>query len=147
MVGRHLSVARAEEVDLLLTVDETEVGDRVDEILRVLDHPVADGVAPELKGLLELVENLDRFVDIDFAVGPVVRRVAQFAEPGVAGAGIVPTVGGFHGQLLRDLVKLNLQAGVQLLKDGTKGCRHDTASDEDDIGVLNMIFAFHFVFG
>jgi hypothetical protein len=62
---------------------------------------------------LELLEYLDRVGDIDFAIRPAVGRIAQFADAGVARAGVVPTMRSFLGQLIGDLIQLDAQFGFQ----------------------------------
>jgi hypothetical protein len=72
-------------------------------------------VAPELKRLLELLEDIDDLLDLDRAAVVGLGRVADLAYAGVAGAGVVPAVGALEGQLVRRLVDLDAQAGSRRL--------------------------------
>jgi hypothetical protein len=116
MVGGHAGVAGAEVIDPLGAVHEAQVLDGVDELLGIGDHALGDGVGPELAGFFELLEDLDGIADIDRAVGRLRGRVAQLADAGVTGAGVVPAVGTFLGELVGDLVNLDAQAGLQPLE-------------------------------
>ena len=97
MVRGESGVAGFKVGDLGLAVNKAEVLHGVDELGGPVDHARGEGVAPKLFGALELLENLDRIGDVDGAIGFLVRGVAEFADAGVAGAGVVPTVGTFLG--------------------------------------------------
>ena len=139
----HPLVSRAQEVHLFLPVHKRNVRHAADEFLRVIDQAVARGVAPEIFRLLELLKNLDRLDHIDLAVIAAIRGVAQFADAGMAGAGVVPAVGTLLRQLLSDLVQLNLQVGLKILQYRTERGAHDAAANQDDIRVFNVLSAAH----
>ena len=112
--------------------------DRVDELLRVLHHAVGDGVGPELLGMIELLEDFDGLGNVYRAIGLAVRGVAQFADAGMTGARVVPAVGAFLGEFFRDLIDLDGKAGLQALQHGTEIRGHDTAANQDHLGIFNM---------
>ena len=143
MMRAHPLVSRAQEVHLFLPVHKRNVRHGADEFLRVIDQAVAHGVAPEIFRLLELLKNLDRLGHIDLAVIAAVRGVAQFANSGMAGAGVVPTVGTLLRQLLSDLVQLNLQVGLKILQYRTERGAHDAAANQDHIRIFNVLSAAH----
>ena len=62
--------------------------------------------------MLELVKNFERFTDINFAIGSVVRGVAELAETSMACARVVPTVGGFFAKFFGHLVELDAKRGI-----------------------------------
>ncbi len=97
MVGRHPGVAGFQEIDLLVAVHKADVGDGIDKLARVVRQAFRHGIAPELLRMLELLENLDDLADIDRPVCLARRRVAQLADAGVPGAGVVPAVRTFLG--------------------------------------------------
>ena len=99
--------ARAQKVDLFLSVDKAKVGDRVNKILEIFDHAGAGRMPPELFRVFELMENLDGLADFDFAVRTAVWRVAKFANTGVPSAGIVPAIGCFFAKFFSHFVELN----------------------------------------
>src|SRR5690606_2622879 len=101
------------------------------------------GAGPEEARLLELLEDLDRVGNIHRAVGGLGRGVAEFADAGVAGAGVVPAVGGFLRELLGHLVNLDAQLRVEALEQGAEVGGHDAAADQDDIGVFDVRGVFH----
>ena len=69
---------------------------------------------PELLGLLEGLVDFKRLGDIDAAV-VVFLGVVEFAEGGVAGAGVVPWVGAFLGDFGEGFDNLNFKGGIQLV--------------------------------
>ena len=96
---------------------------------------MGDGVAPELARLLEAREDLGGFGDIDGRAGSGGRRgVVEFAETGVAGAGVVPTVGAFAGEFVDCFVDVNGEAGVEPLEHHAEMRGHDAAADEENVG-------------
>ena len=143
MVGGHPSVPRLQEIHLFRAMDKADVRDRVDELPRVAHHAAGHCVAPELLRLLELLEDSNRLGDVDRPVGLARRGVAQLADAGVAGAGVVPAVGAFLRQFLRDLVDLDGEVGLQPLEHGAEVGGHDAAADQDDIGVLDVRGVLH----
>ena len=143
MMRAHPLVPRAQEIHLLLPVHKRNVRNGADEFFRVIDQPIARGVAPEIFRLLELLEYLNRLGHIDLAVVSAVRGVAQFADTGMAGAGVVPAVGTLLRQLVRDLVQLNLQVGLKILQYRTERGAHDAAANQDHIRIFNVLSAAH----
>jgi hypothetical protein len=98
---RQSGVAGAEEGDLRCAAHEAEMRHGTDEVGGAWGESVGDGVAPELARLLEAREDLDGLGDVDRRTGCSGRRcVVEFAEAGVAGAGVVPTVGAFAGEIV-----------------------------------------------
>ncbi len=93
--------------------------------------------------MFELLENLDGLADVDGAIRLARGRVAQLANTGVSGAGIVPTVRAFLRQFLGDFVDLNGKGRLQALEHRAQVGGHDAAADQDDIGVLNVGGIFH----
>lgn len=134
----HRGVAALEEIDLVFAVHEAEVGHGVDALGGARDHAVGDGVGPELFGELELLEDLDELRDVDAAVGFAAGRVAELAEAGVTGAGVVPAVGGFLGEVGRDLVNLNRELRREALQQGGEVGGHDAAANQNDVGIADV---------
>jgi len=104
----------------------------------LVDHAGGHGVAPKLFGALELLENLDGIGDVDRAVGLAVGRVAEFADAGVAGAGVVPAVGALLGEIIGDLVDLDFEALIEALQSTAEVRGHDAATDQDNIRILDV---------
>ena len=146
MVLAHLTMTGAEKVNLLLSINKTQMWNRSHEILGGIDHAAAHRMTPELQRVLEFMTDPNRLADFDLTIGAVIRRVAQLAESRVSGAGVVPAVGGLQRQLLGQLVELDPQTRVHLLEQGTKGSGHDAATDENYIRIFNMCFAFHKIY-
>ena len=99
-MGAHPRVARFEKIHLLLPVHKRDVRQGVHEFFGIINHPVAHRVAPEIFRMLELLENLDGLRHIHLAIRAAIGRVAQLANPRVAGAGVVPAIGTFLRQFL-----------------------------------------------
>ena len=97
-------------VNLFLSMNKTEMRDRVDKFLGIVDHPFGDGIAPKLLGPFKLLKDLDRFRDVDRSVGLPMRGVTQLADSRVAGPGIVPAVGAFLREALGDFINLDTEA-------------------------------------
>ena len=105
------------------------------EVGRARGESVGDGVAPELARLLEAREDLDGLGDIDGrARSGGRRRVVEFAETGVTGAGVVPTVGAFAGELVGRFVDVNGETRVEPLEHHAEMRGHDAATDEENVG-------------
>ena len=132
---RQSGVTGAEESDLRGAADETQVRHGADEIGRARCESVGDGVAPELARLFEAGEDLDGLGDVDRRAGSGGRRcVVEFAETGVAGAGVVPAVGALAGELVGRFVDVNREARVEPLEHDAEVRGHDAAADEEDVG-------------
>ena len=71
-------VTTFQEVDVGCAVREADVRDGVEKTAHVGQEVVLYGVRPELPRHLELLVDLNRFADVDRAVGPR-RRVVQLA--------------------------------------------------------------------
>lgn len=129
MVRGEAGVAGFEIIHLILPVDKAEVLDRVDELFGLIDHALGDGVAPKLFGAFELLKNFDRVADVDRAVGFAVGRVTEFANTGVAGAGVVPAVGTFLGEVLGHFVDLERKLRIEAFEQSGEVGGHDAAAD------------------
>lgn len=128
-------VAGAEEGDGVGAADEAQVRHGADPLGGAGSETLGDGVAPELARELEAGENLDGLRDVDRIAGRGGRgRVVEFAEAGVAGAGVVPTVGAFAGGFGGRLVDLNREPRIELLEHHSEVGGHDAAADENDVG-------------
>ena len=138
MVRRHAGMACFQEIHLLRPVHEADVLDLVDELTGIVRQAVRHGIAPELLGMFELLEDLDDLGDIDRAVRLALRRVAQLADAGVPGAGVVPAVRAFLRQFIRHLINLDLQPGFQALEHRSQVGGHDAAPDHNDIRIINV---------
>ena len=110
---READVASLEIIHLILPVDKAEVLNRVDELLGLIDHALSDGVAPKLLRVFKLLKNFDRVADVDRAVRFAVGRVTELADAGVAGAGVVPTVGAFLREIFGHFVDLDRKARIE----------------------------------
>lgn len=139
----HAPMPRLEVVNPLRPVHETEVGNRVDKILRPVDHARRHRISPELARALELLENLDRVGHIHRPVRRLRRRIAKFTNTGVARAGIVPTIGSLLRQPLRHLINLDAQGRIKPLEQSAQIGGHDAAADQHDIRIFNMGRGFH----
>ena len=104
-------------------MDKTQVRDRIDKFLWIIDHPLGNGIAPELLGPFKLLKNLDRFGDVDRSIRLPMRGVAQLADARVPGSGIVPAVGTFLRETFRDFIKLNSEARLQTFEHCSQSCR------------------------
>ena len=102
---RHALVAGPQIGDLLIRAHEAQVRDRIDEVGGILQHAIGHALGPELKRGLKFLENIDRLGDVDRTVGLRMWRVAELADSGVSGPGIVPAIGGFGGELVGHLVE------------------------------------------
>jgi len=108
--GLQGCVALAKDVDIALAPDEAHVRDGVDEPARLLKHPALDLMSPELLGDFERFGNAHGLADVDAAIG-FLRRVAELAEGGVSGAGVVPGIGTLVGHARQAFVDLHGQLG------------------------------------
>ena len=131
-LGGHGLVAGAEVVRVVVTPHEGHVRQRVDEGLGVLERAVRHQGGPELAGGPELLVDAQRLGDVHPAV-LVHGRVVQLAEGGVAGARVVPRVGGLQAGLVEALVQGDGPGGLELLQQHAQGGAHDAAADQDDV--------------
>ncbi len=138
MVRGHPRISVFEEVHHLPPVDEAQVRHRVDEVLRAAGHAVRNRVAPELLGLLELLEYLDDLAHVHRAVRLAPGRVAQLADAGVARARVVPAVGAFLRQAVGGLVDLEGKRRLQPLEHRAEVRGHDPAADQDDVRIFDV---------
>ena len=129
--------------DLVLAVNEAEVLHGIDELRGPVDHAGGQRVAPKLFRAFKLLEDLDGVGDVDGAVGFAVGRVAEFADAGVTGAGVVPAVGTFLGEIGRDLVDLDFEGRLEALEQRGEVGRHDAGADQNDIRVLDVRGVIH----
>ena len=84
--------ARFQIRHLLFGMNERNVWKRLEAVARLLDDPFANPVGPELKGMLEVFKDRNRFRDIDRAVLLHVRRVGKLADSGMPGASVIPSI-------------------------------------------------------
>ena len=115
-MGGESFIPRPQVVHLLGRAHKTHVRHRPDKTSRIGDDALAHGAGPELQRLLKLLENIDRFGDVDRAVGFAVRRVAEFADSGVTGPGIVPAMRCFRGKTLGRFKNRDAQFRVQFFE-------------------------------
>lgn len=94
MIG-HSGVAGFQVGNLFIRAHETHLWDEINKTRWLGKDPVYYALGPELDRGLKLLKNINCVRDIDRAVRLDVRSVAQFANAGMAGARVVPTVGGF----------------------------------------------------
>ena len=132
---RERGVAGAEEGDGVGAADKAEVRHGADPVGGPGGEAVRDGVAPELAGEFEAGEDFEGFGDVDGRAGRRGRgRVVEFAEAGVAGAGVVPAGGAFGGEVRGGLVDLDGETRVEAFEHRADVGGHDAAADEDDVG-------------
>ena len=134
---RHPSVASIEKINLFRAIDETDVSHLIDEVAGTVDHSLAESVGPELFRLLELLKDLNRLCNINCSIRLTAGRIAEFTNARMPRASIVPAVRTFLGDFVRHLVELNSQIRLEPLDHGCKRCRHNAASDQDDIGIVD----------
>ena len=87
--------ARFQIRHLLFGMNERNVWKRLEAFARLLDDALPNPVGPELKGMLEVFKNRNRFGDIDRAVFSHIRSIGKLADPGMPGARVVPSIRGF----------------------------------------------------
>ena len=90
-VAHHGLVAVLDVVTALVAAAVADVGDGVDERLRIGDDTGVDEVRPVLARVVELLVDVRGLLQVDMTIG-VSGGVVEFAECGVAGAGIVPGI-------------------------------------------------------
>ena len=127
-------VSLLEEGDVGGAVHEAHVRHRMDEQIRRGDRLLADQITPELAGEIELDIDLERFRDVDAAIAAL-RRIVEFAQRGVAGAGIVPGVGAFQRRPFQHFENLDAQRWLEFLKKNRERGTHDAGADQDDVGI------------
>jgi hypothetical protein len=125
-----------QEVDVILSFDEADVRHGMDEGRRRSDHAGPDGVRPELPRVLELLEDSERPLDANAAVGLAGRRVAQLAQSGMAGAGVVPAVGRLARKTGGDLEHADREPRLETLEQSRQARGHDAAADEQHVDGL-----------
>ena len=126
-------MAFPEVIDVLRAMDETEMGNALNEGLRCGDVIFLDEVGPELLGDFEGFVDLEGLLHVDGAVR-FLRGVVELAECGMAGARVVPSIGAFGGDVVEAFKNLDGQIGLQFLEQDAEGGAHDARADEDDIG-------------
>ncbi len=141
-VFRHSLVAAAEEIAVGLAAHEAHVRHTTDEVARFAEDACADEGGPKLFGELEGFVDLDGLGDVDRAVGALLG-VVELAEGGVAGAGVVPRVGTFAGDLVEGLDDLDLERRIEVMEQHAERGAHDAAADEDDVGFREGGGDFH----
>ncbi len=132
-LGREIVVALAEVLLAFGAVGEGDVRDGVDELRRVTEDAVVDGVGPELARHLELLVDGERLVDVDVAVGGL-RRVVQLAECRVSGAGVVPRVAALGGGGVELLEQADRPVGLKLSEQRSERRTHDSRTHQRDVG-------------
>ena len=123
---------------VILTEDHGHVGDRVDEVGVVQDLLFNQG-CPELAGNLELLVDVQRLGGGDGAVGAG-GGVVELAQCRVAGAGVVPGVGGLLGGLVEALKQDDVPGRLELLEEHAEGGAHDAAAHQDDVGSFSTCY-------
>lgn len=134
-VAHHRLVAGADVVPALLAPAVGDVRNLVDEGGGIGEHAFVDEVRPELARDVELLIDVDRLGDVDVAVG-IGRRVVELAQRGVAGAGVVPRVRAFAGDVVEALVDADIPLRLELSQQRRQRGAHDAAADEDDVGAF-----------
>ena len=95
-VARQRIAVPAQVVDLLGTVREADVRDRIEETAHVCEHSGLHRIGPELAGDLELLVDFDGLRDVDRAIGQF-RGVVELAQSRVPGTRVVPRTAAFGG--------------------------------------------------
>jgi hypothetical protein len=90
-------------------------------------------MGPELLRMLELLEDRQCPADLHAAVGLEGGRIAEFAEPSVAGARVVPAIGGLAGKLGSDFDDVDREPRLELLEHRRQARRHDAAADQQHV--------------
>jgi hypothetical protein len=128
-------VAGAEELDAVRPAHEAQVRDGTNILGGARREPVRGGPAPEVPRALEAGEDREGGRDVEAGVGRRGRRgVVEFAETGVAGAGVVPAVGAFAREVVAGLEHMNREARIQGLEKCTDVRGHDAAANQDHVG-------------
>ena len=134
-VALHLLVPVLDVVPAPLAAAVADVGDLVDEGLRIRQDSVVDEVRPVLTGLMELLVDLRGLLQIDVAVG-VLRRVVELAQGRVTGAGVVPRIRALLGDIVELLVDTDVPIGLEFGQHGAESGAHDAAADQDDVNLF-----------
>jgi hypothetical protein len=126
-------VPRLEQRHVGVALHEADVWHRMNEFRRVSRHAACDRMGPELPRVFKLLEDLQRPGDVDAAVGLAARRIAEFTEPGMTGARVVPAVGRLAGEVGSGFDDPDRKPRLQPLEHRRQTCRHDPAPDEQDV--------------
>ena len=130
-------VTALQVVDARRTVHEADMRNGVEETAHVRQQPVLDRIRPELPCHLELLVDLNRFVDVDRAVGPL-RRVIQFAQPRVTGACVVPRVAALGGRAVQALDQRHRPVRLHLPQQCTERGGHDAGAHQHHVGLCGL---------
>ena len=116
-------------VDIVLAEDEIHVRRAMDERRRIDESRLGE-MRPPLTAELELPGDRGR-------LRPVcgIGHVVEFAEPGMAGAGVVPRVAALGGELTGFLEHDDAPRGFEDGEHRPQGRGHDAGADEHDIGL------------
>ena len=126
-------VAGAQKADHFIPVHETQVRHRANEVPWCINHALGDGRGPKLFGALELGVYFNGVGNVHCAIGILVGRVAEFAKARVAGAGVVPTMGGLVGEFGGSFVNLNTKRRLKAFEQRAEIGGHNATPDNDDI--------------
>ena len=136
--GLQSIVALLQEADVVVTPDEAHVRRAVDEGRWIFQHALAHLPGKELPGDLKRFVDLDGLADVDIAV-LVLRRVVQFGQGRVAGAGIIPAVAAFFGDRVQALDHLHRPLRLQFVEPYRQGGTHDAAAYEQNVHLVRFL--------
>jgi hypothetical protein len=122
MVGAQGFMSGSQKPDIMVAVHKTQMGHGLDEGFGSAGDAGGDGVAPKLFGLVEQAIDFEGFVHGYGALSGHSGGVTEFAQSGVAGAGIMPAVGAFRGEGVRGFENLQSEARVQFLQEDGEVC-------------------------
>ncbi len=137
MVGAQRFVTLLQVRHAFFALNEAQVRNRRDERTGGAERAFARQVGPELPGDLELGVDVNRFFGVDRAISRF-RRVVQLAQPGVAGACVVPGVGALCRTGIHQLDDFNLEVRVQLFEQYGEGGTHDARPDQHYVDCFVM---------
>ena len=126
MVGTQALMTLAQVLHILLAPDKTLVGRGIDEFPGRWHFIALDEIGPELQRGLEGGVDGQCALDLYLPLG-ILRGVVQLAVAGVTGAGIVPAVCTFMGDVIKTFNHGDLQGRVQVFEHHPQGGAHDAA--------------------
>src|SRR5699024_9908819 len=120
-------IATLEVVNLNFALCKRHMWHWVNELARIRQDAVVDLVGPELTCHLELLIDVHRLGDINFAA--LFRRVVQLAQCGVDGTSVIPRGRRFQSRAVKTLKDHLSPTWLQFPEHCTQGRTHDASTN------------------